>query len=247
MMTTSEFPEIIKKSLTPHFKEVVISSSSPITVRGSNFKTDGQLFQSEGTNGRWLWKTPKRNHLLREYLTSYLALKLNINVPKSILALKGYKLGLLTEWLENSHELKDADLGEQKFSRIELIRLVLFELWIGASDRHGGNYLIADDKVWGIDFEGSYNTNQTDKELLLYFESLHSAKEEILKEIPNFQKAIKENNLFDTYNEIKEIVNQIKIDIRAIHALEAQLTQIYLFLEESFEKLPKMVESYFSK
>jgi hypothetical protein len=206
------------------------------------------LFKDEETKNQWLWKTPKRNHLLREYLTSYLALKLNINVPKAILASKDFKLGLLTEWLDNSRELKDTqNLGDQKFSRFELIRLILFELWIGASDRHAGNYLIADDKLWGIDFEDSFNTNHTDTELLLYFESLRTAKEELLDEIPDFKRIIQEKDLFSSYNEIKDIINQLDIDKRAIRALEAQLTQIYIFLEESFEKLPELVESYFSE
>ena len=247
-MTTSDFPQIIKKSLTPFFREVVITESSPVTLRGINFKSKAYLFKDEESENQWLWKTSKRNHLLREYLTSYLALKLNINVPTAILALKDYKLGLLSEWLDNSYELKDIqNLGDQKFSRFELLRLILFELWIGASDRHAGNYLIADDKLWGIDFEDSYNSNLPDTELLLYFESVRTAKEELLDEIPNFKKAIQEHDLFNSHKEIKEIIIQLDIDTRAKSALEAQLTQIYIFLEESFEKLPELVESYFSE
>ncbi len=246
-MATSEFPTLINDSLS-HFGDVALTTRSPIKLRGANFKNTSYLYSNETTDKQWLWKRSTDTQVMREYIASHIASKLNVNVPRAHLAQKGTQLGLLYEWLDESVELRDSStLLLKKCPSRDVLRLLLLEALIGASDRHSGNYLIVEDKIWAIDLERSFGTEPLDSELLLYFEWLSNSQKIVKEEIDEFKKDINELNVLHENSKIFNTIDNLQIDNRAKFALKIQVENMFESLNENYQCLMDRIQSYIQK
>lgn len=184
--------------------------------------------------------------MIKEFLASYLASKLGVNVPRSILAQKGTQIGLLCEWLDESVELKDTTSSVlRKFPPKDVINLLLLEAWIGGSDRHSGNYLCVNDNLWAIDFERSFNTEPLDSELFFHFEWMQESKNQIKEELDLFKKLIMQKNVLQDESKVLNLIDNLPIDSRAKEALKIQVSIIFTSLHTNFEDLSTRIEKYF--
>ncbi|PWI48096.1 hypothetical protein CEE45_08710 [Candidatus Heimdallarchaeota archaeon B3_Heim] len=244
-MAISEFPNAIENSLWSH-SEFALNNRSPVKLRGSNFKNTAYIYSNSITDEKWLWKNVNTTSMIKEFLASYLASKLGVNVPRSMLAKKGTQIGLLCEWLDESVELKDtASSVLRKFPPKDVINLLLLEAWIGGSDRHSGNYLCANDNLWAIDFERSFKTEPLDSELLLHFEWMQKSKNQIKEELDLFKKLIMQKNVLQDESKVLNLIDDRPIDSRAKAALKIQVSIIFTSLQTNFEDLDARIEKYF--
>jgi hypothetical protein len=246
-MTISEFPTPIKDSLS-QFGDFTLISRSPIKLRGSNFQDSSFLYCDSQSNKKWLWKRSNNLQVIREYLASYLAARLGINVPTTFLAQKGTQIGLLYEWLDESVELRESsDILLNKCPPKDIIQLLLLEAWIGASDRHSGNYLISKDNIWAIDLERSFDTEPLDSELSLYFEWLNESQVKVKEKIEEFKKLIQELKILQEDSSIKNMIEFLPVDERAKLALKNQVEKMFNNLRENFMQLSVRIDHYFQK
>ena len=246
-MAISEFPTPIKDSLS-QFGDVALNTRSPVKLRGANFQNSSFLYSDSTTKKQWLWKRSNDSLIMREYLASYLASKLGVNVPRTLLAQKGTQIGLLHEWFDESIELRESN--EKILSKCpprEVIQLLLLEAWIGASDRHSGNYLIAKNKIWAIDLERSFDTDPLDSELTLYFDWLKESQIILKERINDFKKQIEDQGILQDKSEIMKTIENLTIDPRAKLALKNQVENIFSFLHANFQDLSTRVEKFFQK
>ncbi len=244
-MAISEFPNAIENSLSSH-SGLALNNRSPVKLRGSNFKNTTYIYSNSTTDKKWLWKSVNTTSMIKEFLASYLASKLGVNVPRSILAQKGTQIGLLCEWLDESVELKDTTSSVlRKFPPKDVINLLLLEAWIGGSDRHSGNYLCVNDNLWAIDFERSFNTEPLDSELLLHFEWMQESKNQIKEELDLFKKLIMQKNVLQDESKVLNLIDNLPIDSRAKEALKIQVSIIFTSLHTNFEDLGTRIEKYF--
>jgi hypothetical protein len=245
-MVVSDFPEIIQNSPSSSNGKLALNDYSIMKLRGSNFKKDAFLYTDSTTDTHWLWKVSNKNCMLKEYVISVIASRLNIQVPRAYFAKKGSTVGLLHEWIEDSSELKDTPsqtlLECQKHT---IIRLLLLESWINASDRHGGNYLYSKGKIFAIDFEQTFTENSFDSELSLYFEWLKESETIILQELMKFQQDIISNNVIQECSKITQMIDTLPIDKRAQIAMKHQLSEICSSLHPNLDKLAERIHRYF--
>ena len=245
-MAISDFPEIIVNSLSSPDLELALNDFSTVQLRGSNFQQNALVFTNSLTNERWLWKTNDLNTIIKEYVISQIAQELGISVPKTYIARKGATIGLLHEWINDSTELKDTQSNLlDTCGKKNIIHLLLLEVLIGASDRHGGNYLFSKGKIYGIDFEKSFSEEYIDSELSLYFEWLKDSKETILQEIDNFKQKIINQEIIRKSTDLIQALDNFPIDERAKIAIETQIVNICSFLHTNLDKLPQKIHTYF--
>ncbi|MFX0013957.1 MAG: hypothetical protein ACFFB2_18365 [Promethearchaeota archaeon] len=229
-----------------HQKEAIIlfQTSFSKEIRGSNFQDQSQFF-IDNDDRIWLWKKLTLNKLIREYIVSTLASELGIRIPQSIISRRGYSLGLLQEWVERAEELA-VSLGSTSTSikETDILDLFVFEAWIGALDRHGGNYLTSNKgELWGIDFENCFSRDITGSELCLYYPWIKDSKQGLEQAIKKLTGLITEKRLLENYKSILNIVN-ILADPRAKKAFKYQLALIFTLLKDNLAELAETVDTY---
>ncbi|MHA2155856.1 MAG: hypothetical protein ACXABU_11000 [Candidatus Hodarchaeales archaeon] len=244
-MAISEFPTPIKDSLS-QFGDVALNSRSPVNLRGSNFKKPSYIYSDSTKQKQWLWKRSNDTSIIREYIASYLAVKLGINVPRALLAKKGTQIGLLYEWLDESVELREIKTSQlKKCPSKDVVQLLLLEAWIGASDRHSGNYLMVKNNLWAIDLERSFDTDPLDSELSLYFDWLKESQSMIKEKVEEFKKQIEDQNILQDDFRIIEMIENLPIDSRAKVALKIQVKKMFTCLNSNFQVMSSRIDNYF--
>ncbi|MFX0123861.1 MAG: hypothetical protein ACFFAE_09505 [Candidatus Hodarchaeota archaeon] len=226
--------------------DIVFQSSFSKEIKGSNFK-DQALFFIDSEQRHWLWKKLPLIPLIREYLASILASELGIRVPRSILAKKGHSIGLIQEWVDSAKDLASFSKGQPILTKTELLDLFVFEAWIGALDRHGGNYLASTEgKLWAIDFEDSFYETVQGSELCLYYPWIKDSKEELKKAAKKLVLKISEKQVLEKNKKFFDLVNILQ-DLRAKEALTHQIRQIIELLEKNFAQIDKTVEYFLER
>lgn len=222
--------------------DVIIQSSFSKKIRGSNFKDQATIF-IDTKQREWLWKKLPPFSLIQEYIVSSLAFDLGIHVPRSILARRGHSIGLIQEWIDCKDLPSFCDDHQTlNNNKTELLDLFVFEAWIGALDRHGGNYLTSrEGKLWAIDFEQSFSKTNFGSELCLYFPWIKDSKNELEKSIKKVIIQTNERQLLE--RNFLNIVN-FPQDPRAREALKHQLTKIFELLKNNLAQLDKIVDTY---
>jgi hypothetical protein len=212
-------------------------------IRGSNFKDGQATIFSDKNECLWFWKDTRFSTLIHEIIISFLAKELNICVPKSMIGKKGHSLGLIQEWINNAVELSYYKSSQPNVkNKDNILDLIIFMAWIGANDRHGGNYLFSDGKIYAIDFEDSFSTEIHGTELCLYFPWINSSTR-IQKSITRIRDCIKERNLIQKVESLNDIIN-LKEDNRAKEALKRQIFKICMLLRHNYYHLERIVENY---
>ncbi|UCG01140.1 MAG: hypothetical protein JSW11_16170 [Candidatus Heimdallarchaeota archaeon] len=223
--------------------DIVLQSSFSKEIRGSNFKNQA-LFFVDSKQRIWLWKKIPIFALIREYLASILASELGILVPKSIIAKKGQSIGLIQEWVHSAKDLASFSEDHPTLTRTELLDLFVFEAWIGALDRHGGNYLASTEgKIWAIDFEDSFYESVQGSELCLYYPWIKESKKGLEIAVQKLVEQITEKQLLEKSKSFLELTNILQ-DSRAKEALTQQVLQIVELLKKNFAQLEKTVELF---
>ncbi|MFX0150092.1 MAG: hypothetical protein ACFFAJ_04885 [Candidatus Hodarchaeota archaeon] len=227
--------------------DLIIQSSLSMQIRGSNFQKEPATIFIDKSQGHWLWKDQAITSLTREFVVSFLASQLDISIPRSIIAKKGRSLGLIQEWISNGKELQSFSNSQMNCNnKGRILELIIFETWIGALDRHGGNYLISEGEVWAIDFEESFGLETNGSELYLYFPWIKEANEELVDIIKDFKSKIRNRRLLKKETLFEQFSTLLKIlkDPRAKVALHNQLNHIYDLLNENYLHLEKLVSSH---
>ena len=127
-----------------------------------------------------------------------------------------------------------------------ILDLIIFEAWIGALDRHGGNYLTHEGEVWAIDFEDSFATKTGGSELCLYFPWIKESQDELKNAIKNFKANILNKRLLNEDIWLEQFSSLLKVldDQRAKIALRSQLSKMYDLLQENFLHIETLVNVY---
>ncbi|MHA2244966.1 MAG: hypothetical protein ACXADY_08360 [Candidatus Hodarchaeales archaeon] len=223
--------------------KVVIQSSYSKKIRGSNFK-DQATFFIDSNHSSWLWKDLPLLSMVREYIVSFLAFELGIRVPRSIIAKRGHSIGLIQEWIDSEDLTSFSNNQQALINKTELFDLFVFEAWIGALDRHGGNYLTScEGQVWAIDYEKSFSDNIQGSELCLYYPWIKDSENELKKSI---KKLIDKISLLEITNKLFNLANFPK-DQRAREALSRYLAQIFELLKNNLTHLYEIVDAYLEK
>ncbi len=223
--------------------DLIFQSSFSKEIRGSNFK-DQALFLIDSKHRRWLWKKLPLVPLIREYLAATLAAELGIHVPRSIIAKKGHSIGLIQEWVDSAKDLASLSNDQPTLTTTELLDLFVFEAWIGALDRHGGNYLASSEgKLWAIDFEDSFYESVQGSELCIYYPWIKDSKTELKKAVEKLINQITEKQLLEKSKTFLNLGNILQ-DARAKEALTHQVLLIVELLEKNFDQLEKTVELF---
>jgi hypothetical protein len=222
---------------------VILQSSFSKEIRGSNFK-DQALFFIDSEQRHWLWKKLPLIPLIREYLASVLAAELGIHVPRMIIAKKGHSIGLIQEWVDSVKDLASFSKDQPILTKTELLDLLVFEAWIGALDRHGGNYLASTEgKIWAIDFEDSFYETVQGSELCLYYPWIKDSKKDLKEAVEKLVQKIRERQLLEKSKTFLNLVNVVQ-DPRAKEALVHQVLQIVELLKKNFAQIDKTVEEF---
>ncbi|MFX1516977.1 MAG: hypothetical protein ACFFC6_11740 [Promethearchaeota archaeon] len=223
--------------------DIVLQSSFSKEIRGSNFK-DQALFFIDSEQRHWLWKKLPLIPLIREYLASILASELGIRVPRMVIAKKGHSIGLIQEWVDCAKDLASFSSNQPNLTRTELLELFVFEAWIGALDRHGGNYLASNEgKIWAIDFEDSFYETVQGSELCLYYPWIKESKKDLKEAIENLVHKITEKQLLERSKTFLDLTNILQ-DPRAKEALAHQILEIVELLKKNFTQIDKTVEEF---
>ena len=248
-MSLSEFPEVIESSLSQSNADIFLTDYTTIQVRGSNFKNNTALLFADNLSDHWLWKSTNTSVLVKEFLASYIASQLEVPVPRVLIAKKGTRIGLLHEWLgSEAIELKDLSTKDlNRFPLEEIIDLLLLEALLGAIDRHGGNYLYSQSKLWGIDFENSFNKSELDSELFLYFNNLKDSKTLINQQLKSFTDLIKAKNILNNIDPILKMIDKLPLDPRSIINMKSQVKDIYNALQANLLILDELLLNYFQR
>jgi hypothetical protein len=247
-MSISEFPEVIENSLS-QTADIILTDYTTIQLRGSNFKNNDAVIFADRSHNSWLWKSVNPSVLIKEFLASYIASQLEVPVPRVVIAKQGKKIGLLHQWLgAEAVELKNISKGDlNQFSMEEIFDLLLFEAFLGAIDRHGGNYLYSQRKLWGIDFGNSFTSDNLDSELSLYFDNLIESELLINQKIKSFTELVKAKNILNDKSLIFEIIDRLPLDYRAINSMKSQVEEIFNTLQANLLILEELLLSYFQK
>ncbi|MCK4847876.1 MAG: hypothetical protein KAT16_02500 [Candidatus Heimdallarchaeota archaeon] len=250
-MSISEFPNVIENSLLQSDADITLTDYTTIQIRGSNFKNNKAIIFADNLHSRWLWKSTNTSTLIKEFLASYIASQLEVPVPRVLIAKKGTKIGLLHEWLgTEAIELKDLPPKDlNRFQLEDIIDLLLLEALLGAIDRHGGNYLYSQSKIWGIDFENSFSSDELDSELCLYF-SFNNLKDSgvlINKQLKTFIDMIKTKNIVNNKDPILKMIDKLPLDPRAITNMKNQVKDIYNALQANLLILDELLHNYFQR
>ncbi len=246
-MSISEFPNVIESSLSHSNVDIILTDYTTIQIRGSNFKNNDGFIFADNLHDSWLWKSTKPSNFVKEFLASYIASQLEVSVPRVLIAKKGTKIGLLHEWL-GSEAIELKDLSPKVLNRFpieEVVDLLLLEALLGAIDRHGGNYLYSQNRLWGIDFENSFTTNELDSELCLYFNNLKESKTLISKQLKAFTNLINAKNVLNNIDPISVMIDKLPLDHRAIKNMKSQVKDIYNTLQANFLILDELILTYF--
>jgi hypothetical protein len=247
-MSISEFPEVIENSLS-QTADIILTDYTTIRLRGSNFKNNAAVVFADRSHNSWFWKSVNPSVLIKEFLASYIASQLEIPVPRVLIAKQGNKIGLLHQWLgTEAVELKDLPQNDLKqFPVEEIIDLLLLEAFLGAIDRHGGNYIFSQNKLWGIDFENSFTTNELDSELYLYFNNLKQSETLIYDQIKSFSDMIKSKDLLNNKDPIFQTIERLPMDPRAISRMKSQVKDFFDTLQANLLILDELILAYFQK
>ncbi|MFX1538970.1 MAG: hypothetical protein ACFFDI_32705 [Promethearchaeota archaeon] len=222
---------------------VVLQSSFLKEIRGSNFK-DQALFFIDSEQRHWLWKKLPLIPLIREYLASALAAELGIHVPRMIIAKKDHSIGLIQEWVDSAKDLASFSKYHPILTKTDLLDLLVFEAWIGALDRHGGNYLASTEgKIWAIDFEDSFYDTVQGSELCLYYPWIKDSKKDLKEAVEKLVLKIRERQLLEKSKTFLNLVNIVQ-DPRVKEALVHQVLQIVELLKKNFAQIDKTVEEF---
>ena len=222
---------------------IVLQSSFLKEIRGSNFK-DQALFFIDSEQRQWLWKKLPLIPLIREFLASTLAAELGIPVPRTIIAKKGHSIGLIQEWVDSAKDLASFSDDQPILTKTELLDLFVFEAWIGALDRHGGNYIASTEgKIWAIDFEDSFYETVQGSELCLYYPWIKDSKQDLKEAIEKLVLKITEKQLLEKSKVFLNLTNILQ-DPRAKEALAHQVLQIVELLKKNFDQIDKTVEDF---
>ncbi len=245
-MEIPEYSEIELYPIQQIQSKLVFQSTLLKQIRGSNFKEQA-LFFVDNNQRKWLWKKLPLHSLVREYIVSFLAMELGIRVPQSLIARKGHSIGIVQEWIDSEDLTSFSDIQLILINNTDLFDLFVFEAWIGALDRHGGNYLTSHEgKLWGIDFENCFSEITNGSELCLYFPWIKDSKKELKTSIEKLHNQITEKRLLEIQDNFQNIVNVLQ-DPRAREALENQLIEIIKLLKHNFTQLDKTVDIYLEK
>jgi len=244
-----EIPEYSEIELYPIQQiesKLVFQSTLLKHIRGSNFKKQA-LFFVDNNQRKWFWKKLPFNSLVRECIVSFLATELGIRVPQSLIARKGHSIGIFQEWIDCEDLTSFSDVQLILSNNTDLFDLFVFEAWIGALDRHGGNYLTSHEgKLWGIDFENCFSDISHGSELCLYFPWIKDSKKELKTSIEKLRNQITEKCLLEIQDNFQNIVNVLQ-DPRAREALENQLIEIIELLKHNLTQLDETVDTYLEK
>ncbi|MHA1944799.1 MAG: hypothetical protein ACXADW_02280 [Candidatus Hodarchaeales archaeon] len=245
-MSISEFPEVIENSLSQSV-DIFLTDYTTVQVRGSNFQNNIATIFADNLHESWIWKSVNPSVLIKEFLASYIASQLEVPVPKVLIAKKGKKIGLLHQFLgTEAVELKDLTQNDLKqFPVEEIIDLLLLEAFLGAIDRHGGNYLFSQNKLWGIDFENSFTTNELDSELFLYFNNLKQSETLIYDQIKSFSDMVKSKDLLNNKEPIFQTIERLPLDSRAINHMKRQVKDFFDTLQTNLLILDELILAYF--
>lgn len=217
-------------------------------IRGSNFQEQATIL-IDNTNRQWLWKNLQFPSLIREYVVSFLASELGIYIPRSIVARRGQSIGLVQEWI---HDAKDLSSSQKEqlipINRAGIFDLLVFEAWIGAFDRHGGNYLTSfSGELWGIDFEESFSSNCSGSELPLYFPWISQNPSQIQESIWRLKMKIDAKQLLNVDENLFNTLSILLNDPRGKVVLFNQLIQMFKLLRSNFSQLTEVVGSFLQK
>lgn len=226
-------------------EEIIIQRTLSKKIRGHNFTREASILIDINQQA-WLWKQLPIPGMVREYVTSVLAMELGVSIPKSIIAKRNSSIGLIQEWLDDVLELHQSN-DIQITDKNRIVDLFLFEAWIGAFDRHGGNYLTNNKgELWAIDFEDSYTSPVHGSELCLYFPWMKNSPELIhhgivkLRQFILEKQLLKEITFFSRFSKLFDISK----DPRGKVAIKTQLLEIYELLTQNFLDLDRIVENY---
>lgn len=223
--------------------EVVLQSSYSKKIRGSNFK-DQATFFIDSNHSSWLWKDLPLHSMVREYIVSFLAFELGIRVPRSIIAKRGHSIGLIQEWIDCEDLTSFSNNQRALINKTELFDLFVFEAWIGALDRHGGNYLTScEGELWAIDYEKSFADSIEGSELCLYYPWIKDSKNELEISIEKLIIQINEKQLFEINDNFLNLAN-FPENRRAREALSQHLVQIFELLKNNLAHLYEIVDTY---
>ena len=247
-MSLSEFPEVIENSLS-QTADIILTDYTAIQIRGSNFKNNAAIVFADRSHNNWLWKSANPSVLIKEFLASYIASQLDVPVPRVLIAKHGKKIGLLHQWLgTEAVELKNLSQREVKqFPAEDIFDLLLFEAFLGTIDRHGGNYLYSQRRLWGIDFENCFTSDLLDSELSIYFDNLKESEILINRKIKSFTDLIKAKNILNDKAIIFEIIDRLPLDSRAIKSMKSQVEDIFSILQANLLILEEQILAYFQK
>lgn len=227
--------------------DITIQSALSTKIRGSNFQKKPATIFVDNEQGHWLWKDLTLSALTREYLVSFLASQLGLLVPRSLIVKKNHSLGLIQEWISNGKELHSSSKYQMNNNnKNKILDLIIFEVWIGALDRHGGNYLTHDGEVWAVDFEDSFAIKTRGSELCLYFPWIKESQDELRNAIKNFKANIISKRLLNEdilFEQFSSLLKALK-DPRAKIALRNQLSKMDDLLQENFLHLEALVNTY---
>ncbi|NHJ02701.1 MAG: hypothetical protein EAX86_11230 [Candidatus Heimdallarchaeota archaeon] len=244
-----EVPALPKIVLSPNLEETSrfeLQSIFNKSIRGSNFKSQANLFK-DTDNQIYIWKKLRFNSLVNEYVVSYLANAFGIKVPRSYIGFTGHSFGLIQEWIADATELSHFDLSEPKIRETDLYKLIVFLAWIGAKDRHGGNYLIkAEGDFYAIDFEECFTSSTNGSEICLYFPSILQYREKLIRAIQKLEREITITKLEQIKQNLTQLIH-LPDDERAQRALRQRIGQIFELLFNNLRNLDIVVDEFMVK
>ncbi len=246
ILDTLKYPEVILSLEHSAESAVEFQNAFLKDIRGTHFKEGHSVIFTDKNKNLWLWKKTQYSSLIHEIIASFLAKELDISVPNSMIGKKGHSLGLIQQWINNAVELSYYSSSEPNVkNKDDILNLIIFLAWIGANDRHGGNFLFSDGKIYAIDFEESFSANSKGTELCLYFPWINSS-ERFQELIMRIKKKIDQRNLIQKVESLNNIIT-LKEDYRAKDALQKQISKICVLLKHNFYHLERIVENYIEK
>lgn len=241
-----KYPEIVLSLENSAESAVELQDAFLKDIRGTNFKEGHSVIFTDKNKKLFLWKKTQYSSLIHEIIASFLAKELGISVPNSMIGKKGHSLGLIQQWINNAVELSCYSSSEPYLkNKDDILNLIIFLAWIGANDRHGGNFLYSEGEIYAIDFEESFSTDINGTELCLYFPWINSSTS-IHELIIRIKKKIEERNLIQKLERLNDTIN-LKEEYRAKDALQKQISKICVLLRQNFYHLERIVANYVEK
>ncbi len=203
----------------------------------------GARFVNIENDGSGILKKDADERMIQHERTAYLiSLFLGFNfVPPTIIRSVDGEPSSIQEFVENANTFNEVeDISYYNISDEEKIKMLVFDVLIENTDRHGGNFLIKNNKIFAIDHAYAFQDDGKGgvNRYLIYFEELIDKPfpESVVRNIKQFTE--NENN----QNILKELLSELLGDylannyIKRINAFAAAISENNTFNQNLFEK-----------